>query len=111
MTGPRGSVIAPECAVLGARRPRKDEIKPKPAAPAPAPGIDPGKFIEVDSQGRLTTNDPRNEAANRPPDIALPCAESGWRIETGPSGWIVIRPVGATADQAKWPFPTGNLGF
>lgn len=63
MTGPRGD-MSPIVGGLGAKV-VKDA--PKPTATAPAPSIDPGKFIEVDPMGRLRTNDPRNEAANVAP--------------------------------------------
>lgn len=76
MTGPRGD-CAPEFVPLG----RKIE-KPNPAAlgPKPAPGIDPGKHIQVDEQGRLSTNIPANEIAK-------------WRIVMFPGGFCVeLRP-------------------
>lgn len=59
MTGPRGD-IAPEWGGLGKK---VEPAKPQPAAPKPAQGIDPGKHIVVDQNGRLSTNDPRNNAA------------------------------------------------
>lgn len=59
MTGPRGS-DAPEVGGLGAK-------VPKPAAPAPthrpAPDVDADKCIEIGPDGKLRTNDPRNEVA------------------------------------------------
>jgi hypothetical protein len=98
MTGPKGDV-APEWGGLGKRRPRKDEEAKKPAAPAPAPGIDPGKFIEMDAQGRMSTNDPRNEAANVP-DITLPTRHHsirrgvfcGWAVLCDADGWHIVYP-------------------
>jgi len=49
---------APEVGGLGPRV--VPPAKPQPTH-RPAPGIEADKCIEVDSQGRLRTNDPRNE--------------------------------------------------
>lgn len=62
---------APEpVGLLGARKLRKDEIKPELAAPMPAPGIDPSKYIIIDAQGRLSTNNPRKVGSDEPGDPA-----------------------------------------
>ena len=80
----------------------------QPAAPAPVPGIDPGKHIQIDSLGRLSTNNPANEGANVR-DGTTP-VRTGHRIAThlpGPSDLFLqelmtggVRPVCGVSGSA-----------